>query len=243
MPPDNNQPIQSYGPAPVATPITQPFTDNSKHHAPKGIIATVILVVLLIGTLIFGIWAFMGMQDYKNNSDEKSAAAVVVAEADQEKKLQAEFAEQEKLPVKTYQGSADFGSVKIVYPKTWSAYIDENTQGTTPIDAYFNTNFVPGLNQSKPYSLRMQVVSQAYTKTIKDYDNDVKKGALKATPFIADQVKGTTGLRLDGQITNKYRGSIVLIPLRDKTLKIWTETEAGIPDFNNIVLKNLTFVP
>lgn len=243
MPPENNQQVQNYGPAPVAIPAAQPYTDNSKHGAPKGIIVTVILVLLLLITIGFGIWAFMGMQDYKNNSDEKSAAAVVVAEADQAKKLQAEFAEQEKSPVKTYQGSADFGSVKIVYPKTWSAYIDENAQAASPIDGYYNTDFVPGLTQAKPLSLRVQVVSQPYTKSIKEYDNEVKKGTLKATPFKAELVPGTTGLRLDGQITNKFRGSIVLIPLRDKTLKIWTETEAGIPDMNNIVLKNLTFVP
>ena len=30
-----------------------------------------ILGVLLLATLVFAVWAFMGMTDYKNNSDKK----------------------------------------------------------------------------------------------------------------------------------------------------------------------------
>jgi len=48
---------------------------------------------------------------------------------------------------------------------------------------------------------------------------------------------------LVGQIINGKKGSMVMFPLRDKTLKVWTEADQFVGDFNNSVLPNLTFVP
>jgi len=42
----------------------------------------------------------------------------------------------------------------------------------------------------------------------------------------------------------KVQGSMVLVPLRDKTLKIWTEAdETYLKDFNENILPNYTFEP
>jgi hypothetical protein len=71
----------------------------------------------------------------------------------------------------------------------------------------------------------------------------VADGNIKASPIKAENVKGVTGMRFDGKVTPLYSGSVVVFPLRDKTLKIWTEIPGNVPDLNNIVLKNLTFVP
>jgi hypothetical protein len=46
-----------------------------------------------------------------------------------------------------------------------------------------------------------------------------------------------------GQIQSDKQGEMVLLPLRDQTLAIWTESTAFENDFNNIILKNFTFSP
>jgi cytoskeletal protein RodZ len=240
MPPIQNQ-VQppGYGgyPQPAMTPLP------SHGGGFKLLPLTIILGVLFVFTLMFGFWAFGQMQDYKNNSDKKSAAAVSVAEAAQETKLNAEFAEKEKSPYKTYQSTADFGSVKIVYPKIWGAYIEETSQGSSPVNGYFNPNFVPKIDGQSPIALRVQVLSTAYQSSLQEFEGMLNSGQVKASPIAASGVKGVTGMRFDGKIAGTYSGSVVLFPLRDKTLKIWTEIPANVSDLNNIVLKNLTFVP
>lgn len=228
-----------YGPVPGApTPNGLPSKSGVKLLP-----ITIIVGVLFVFTLLFAFWAFAQMQDYKNNSDVKSAAAVKSAETAQETKLNAEFDEKEKSPYKTYQSPADFGSVKIVYPKLWGAYIDETAQSGTPVNGYFNPNFVPKNSGELPIALRVQIVSTSYEQSLRQYDGNVSTGQVKATPIQVEGVKGVTGMRFDGKITPSFSGAVVVFPLRDKTLKIWTENPSNVADLNNIVLKNLTFVP
>jgi hypothetical protein len=52
-----------------------------------------------------------------------------------------------------------------------------------------------------------------------------------------------TGVRVDGQIADNIQGSMIILPLRDKTQEIWTESNSFLPDFNNNILPNLTFSP
>src|SRR5688572_14547527 len=88
-----------------------------------------ILGLLLIAAIIFGVWAFVGRQDYKNNVDQKIAAATEVAKAEQKVADQKIFDEEEKDPYKTFTGPAEFGSISISYPETWDVYADIKTTG------------------------------------------------------------------------------------------------------------------
>lgn len=241
MPPINNPQMPAYV-VPGQAPL-QPTSPSKGPSNMKWVLICVVLGVFFLVSLIFGFWAFGQMQDYKNNSDKKSAVAVTKAEAVQEEKLKAEFAEQEKSPYKTYQSAADFGAVKIVYPKTWGAFVDESQQGSSPVNGFFNPNFVPNTGGNLPIALRVQVSSKAYAQSIKEFDSAVRTGTLTAQPVTLEQVKGVTGMRYDGKVTAKYNGSLIVFPLRDKTLKIWTENPGNVADLNNIVLKNLTFTP
>ena len=90
------------------------------------------------------------------------------------------------------------------------------------------------------YALRMSILSRAFSNELKSYDSIVKKGDLNAS---AIRASGVTGTRLDGFLEKDKEGSMVIFPLRDKTLKIWTESKDYRSDFDNIVLKNLTFSP
>jgi hypothetical protein len=244
MPPNNqyNQPI--------VQPPTNVGQSNDlpkpKHHW-GFIVAIVVLFLLLIGSLGFGYWAFTQSQHYKNDTDQITNAAVKKAKQEQESTLNAAFAEKEKSPLKSYTSPSQYGSVKIVYPKTWSAYIIEQTQGGgTVIDGYYYPDFVPntGASANNNYSLRLQVLGGGYSSEISRYKNQISLGKLKSTPFVPEQVKGATvGVRLDGQLDNNKKGAMIILPVRDKVLKIWTENESALSDFNNYVIKHLTYSP
>lgn len=159
------QPIPTYGGMPV-----QP----SKPGLNPLLIPLVLTAVLLVGSLVFGMWAFAGMQDYKNNVQPKIDKAVAIAEQETSTAKDAEFVEKEKNPVKQYTGPQVAGSLVINYPKTWSAYITESNNSNGLIDGYFQPDFVPGVqNTDTDYALRVKVLSQSYESVLKQYESGI----------------------------------------------------------------------
>lgn len=210
------------------------------------LLPVIILAVLFVAAASFAVWAFAGRQDYKNNSDAKSAAAVaankqVVQAADAKT-----YAEAAKNPLKTYSGPDAYGSVRISYPKTWSSYVD-TTSSSTPLNAYFHTDYVPSTQSKQNYQLRIQVAAQTYDHVLSSYSTYVNHGTVTSAAYSLPKVPSVVGTRLSGAIfgtsTQGGQGTIVLIPLRDKTLEIWTESNDYLPDFNTYILPNVTFSP
>jgi hypothetical protein len=214
---------------------------NQEGHLNVLLIPLILLVLLVLGAAGFGAWAFMSRQDYKNNTDQKVAAAVTVATAQESTKKDNQFVEKEKLPFHKYSGPTAYGSLVVQYPKTWSAYVDEKSSSSAPVDAYFNPIFVPALDMMPSYALRVQVVSTSYADVLKTFESNVKSGKIKTTAYIPAKVSSVTGVRLDGEIAPQKQGSMVIIPVRDKTLKIWTESPDFLNDFNSNILPNYTF--
>ena len=206
-------------------------------------IAFIVALLLFLGSTGFGVWAFAGKQDYKNNVDAKIAEAITASDAANNLKKDAEFAEKEKNPLRTYTGPAAYGSVGISYPKTWSLYVDESGTGNAPLDGSLNPGFVPGLTSNASIALKVQVLATQYSNVVKTFDQRVKTGKVKVTPFSAPKVPGVVGLRVDGEIQTGKQGSLIVFPIRDKTLQVWTEAAQNANDFNTIILPNLVFVP
>lgn len=211
----------------------------------RGSAATILTIALLAlclaGAVGFALWAFSGRQDCKNNVDAKIAVAV---EANT-KKVQADdaaaFAEESKNPLKTFVGPEAFGTVNIVYPKTWSAYTATGNS-TTPVNFYAHPDIVPSVDsETSTFALRVQVVEQKYSSVLQQYASQQKQGKLTVKPYTLPKVPGVTGVRLDGQLTQNKQGSMVVLPVRDKTLKIWTESSAYLNDFNEKILPNASF--
>ena len=103
-------------------------------------------------------------------------------------------------------------------------------------------DFVPGVNSDKKsnYALRLQISSGSYKNELDQYKARIDQGKLRAVAYKPESLKdATVGVRLDGQITYDKKGSMVILPLRDKILKIWTENEANefekrIEDLENL---------
>lgn len=204
------------------------------------LVPLVIVVLLLFGASVAAIIFYGRYQDASTNLDAQIAAAVEVANAELSAELEADFAERAKDPNEVYKAPAELGSVAVTYPKTWSSHVIEKTGSGTVLDGYFYPQTVPDTKADNRFPTRLQLVSKAYAKEVEAYDRGVEDGELKAKAVV---INGVKGVRFDGAIEREVSGSIVLLPLRDRTLKIWTENSDFLKDFNEIILAKLTFTP
>lgn len=207
------------------------------------LIPFILLTLLFVAASGFGLWAFMSRQDYKDNVDEKIQTQVEIAKKETETQKDNEFAEQEKQPLKNYQSPAALGGILIKYPKTWSAYIDESGKGSAPLDGYFHPTMVPGTQSGTAYALRVQVLEQGFADVVRSFDSPIKSGKARSQAYQPTNVKNVVGLRIDGEIASKQQGIVILLPLRDKTIKIFTESDQYYKDFNDNILPNFSFTP
>jgi hypothetical protein len=228
-------PIPTYGGMPVQPP---------KKHMNILLVPLILTVVFLLAAIGFGVWAFMSRQDYKNNVDPKIASAVAIAQEQTKTEKDKEFIEKEKAPYKTYSGPQVAGSLSIQYPKTWSAFVTETESGSNLVDGYFHPNFVPGVQSGTDFALRVKVVSKSYDEELKQFESKAKQGKVRISPYKAAKLPaGTVGARIDGEINPGQQDSLILFPLRDKTIEFSTESAQFVPDFDSIIMANMTFAP
>jgi hypothetical protein len=217
---------------------------HNQDGSANSLLVSAILVILLIAALVFGVWSFKGRQDYKNNVDIKVAAAVTVAKQLESTAKDTQFAEAQKSPLKTYTGPQTYGSIVFQYPKSWSGYVDDTGNNSNAlIDAYFSPNLVPSLTSTNStFSLRVQVSSQSYSQYVQSLSRS-NSSAPAISAYALPKVPGQIGIQLSGTLPDGKQGTMVVLPLRDKTLLIWTDSTQFLSDFNNYILANFNFAP
>jgi len=199
-------------------------------------VITIVLSVLVLGLGGFSIWSFVNYSDQKNNVDQKVEQAVSAAKLKQSQDDEVKFADREKQPNKQFVGPEDLGRVEFNYPKTWSGFVEKSQ--ANGYEAYFMPGVVPPLNSNTPYALRITIESKSYESVIDSYQEKVKKGELRSTPVT---IQGENGNRLEGKFSKDIDGVMVIFKVRDKTLRVYTESRTFQPDFENIILKSLIF--
>ena len=215
----------------------------NRENGSVSVVLAIVLGLLFVTSSIFGIWAFAGRQDYKNNVDAKIEDASAVAVQQAETAKDSEFIEKEKSPLRSYSGPATYGSLKFDYPKTWSMYVEEAGSGTV-LDLYAFPIVVPGpIVATQKYALRVEISSQSYDKEVKTFDQQVKTGKVKTSAYRPENVQNVLGIRIDGEIETGVNGSMILLPIRDKTIKIFTQIPEFVGDFDKIILPSINFVP
>lgn len=209
------------------------------------LIATILLAVFLVGAAGAFVWAYSGMVDWRKNGQAKVDAAVTEAKEQQQKDDQARFTEEQKKPNSTYQGPSEMGSVRFDYPKTWSGYTAESSDGN--LQVYFYPSMVPKANPNvTPYALRVSVTNDVYSDVVKSYESLVEDGKVTANPVVIGAKEGFAGyqgIRVDGQLSDTINGSAVIFKVRDKTLRLYVDRSDFVADFNNTILTTLQFQP
>lgn len=181
----------------------------------------------------------MQRTDYKENVDQKVEAAVEVAEQRVSSEKDNEFLEKEKQPNREYKGPAVFGGITFQYPKTWSAY---QTDKNETMELVMNPLLISG-NEKSIQSLRVDVESVDYEQSLRKYESNIKTGKIRASAYRLPKVQQVLGTRLDGEIAQGIQGSAVVLPLRDKSIVVYTESKDFVKDFDEIILPSFTFNP
>lgn len=205
---------------------------------------------LLISTILFAfltvvfasvmVWALVNYMDQKNNVDSKVADAVEIAKAEQAEADEAAFIEREKEPYRVYAGSADLGSVRFNYPKTWSVYEASNS-ADSGLNTYLHPKVVPPIDaDGQVFAARVEVRGASYESVLSEYEGTLEDGSLKARPYAIGEYRG---MRMSGKLDESHTGVAVLFKVRDKTLIITTNSPAFVKDLDNVILKSLQFNP
>ncbi|HTB48918.1 MAG TPA: hypothetical protein VK712_02450 [Verrucomicrobiae bacterium] len=211
------------------------------------VIALVLTVLLLVGAVAFGVWAYGGRQDYKNNVNAKISVAVTAAKAQEDQANTAQFNLAAEQPLRTYVGPEAYGSLVINYPKTWSGYVDASGTAANGalVDGYFYPNVVPSITAvTSAFALHVQVLNQSYNQSLQSFASPPPQGQTRTVvPYALPKVPSVIGVEVSGVLTGTKVGTMVVLPLRSNTLEIWTDGNTFLSDFNNNILPNFSFSP
>lgn len=199
------------------------------------------LIMSVILTIILGFFSVKYYNDFKTQKTEVDAIvaqAVESATAQQADELNADFEQRLKSPHEKYTAASEFNAVAVTYPRTWSSYVETSDSGGTALDGYFHPGTVPGATSGQKYALRLTLERADYAETVDDWQRDVESGELKAN---AITVNGIRGIKLSGLLDKDTTGVMVILPIRDKVLLIWTESNLYEDDFNQIIIPKLKF--
>lgn len=204
----------------------------------------IMLIVFFLGAAGFGLWAYSQRTHYKEQSDQEVAKAVTAAVQTTQVADGEKYAEEAKKPYDVYIGPAQFGNITVSYPKTWSGYVVETERGGDPVNAYFQPKTVPSVTDpDNTFALRIELVQTSYDTVLNQFKASIGNGKVTVAPYTLPKVPSVVGSRVEGQITPKKQGTMVILPLRNLTLKIWTESNDFKGDLDTHILPNLTFVP
>lgn len=98
-------------------------------------------------------------------------------------------------------------------------------------------------NQDQIYALRVEVINQSYKDLSDEFETGVQKGTVKASPYALPKIPKVVGIRFDGQLTNQKNGTVILLPMRDKTIRISTENPDFRGDLDKIILPSFVYNP
>lgn len=204
------------------------------------LIPFIMTIVLLLTAIGFAGWAFVERDTYKTKTDEVVEKEVKVAVDRAKSEKDNEFVQKEKEPYRQYTGPESFGSFTLSYPKTWSVYEDNSSNGTKVL---LHPAVVPS-GDDVSLATTVEVDNTKYENELKKYESSVKTGTIKASPYTLPKVPSVKGMRFEGELPGgKKTGIVVVLPLRDKSIRISSESSDYYGDYNNAVLATFSFVP
>lgn len=199
----------------------------------------VIAAILLLLTIFFGARAFINSEDLTEANLQGQKEGAAAQKAVDEKA----FTTEKNSDFRTYVAPDYAGSFRVSVPKSWSIAVTPNESGTT-LSALSSPDFVE--NKLDKYALRFALINKEIEEVKKPLDNLTKEKDPKKRKLNVEDitVSGIKGFKYTGQISSKIpNGTLVLVPLRDKTFSIQTDdNEQYLTVFNSIVA-NLSLNP
>lgn len=192
----------------------------------------VIAVILLILTIIFGAKAFINDGDLEEATKKGQQQGAEAQKAADEKAYTAE----KNSDLRTYTAPDYAGKFKVSIPKSWSIVITPN-DGSNTLSALSSPDYVE--NKLDIYALRFSLINKQIENVKQSFDSLTKEKDPKKRKLNVEEVtvSGIKGYKFTGQISSKIpNGTLVLVPLRDKTFSIQTDdNDQYLAVFNSIV--------
>lgn len=196
-------------------------------------------VVLLILTFVFGAKAFINDDKLNQATKEGQLQGAAAQKSIDEKK----FTDEKNSDFRTYTAPQEAGSFQVSIPKSWSLAITLNDSSAL-LSALSMPDFVD--TKLEKYALRFGLQNKDIEAIKKPLDNltketDPRKRKLNSEEVTVSGIKGTKYI---GQISSKIpNGTLVVLPLRDKTFTIQTDDNAVYSTVFNSILNNLHLNP
>ena len=210
-----------------------------KGGADGWMIAAIGFIVLFLVAGALAVWAYLSYDTAKTDVEGQIQTAVTEAKREQSDADYVKYQEESKNPRLEFVGPTEYGRVSFMYPRTWSVYVDNDASDRQDYTAYLHPVSVPPVsNKESRYAMRLEILNEDYDKVVQGYADRLKKGELtSSTP----EFNGNASTRFDGAFTKELRGSVVLMRVRDKTIRLSTDADVFKPDFE-AVLETIKFV-
>ncbi|MBR3180231.1 hypothetical protein IKF57_01730 [Candidatus Saccharibacteria bacterium] len=209
-----------------------------KKSSSSNLIKTIVIIILsLVSVTFIGLFIWTNTQYIDVSTDVNGQIAVAVAEArrEQEEKDLAQYAEDEKYPLRSFVGPVDYGQLSFEYPKTWSVYVGADASKGGDYMAYFNPLVVNPVSSTTVNALRVIIRDKAFDDVVAEYQRfmDQRDSNLSVE---AVTVGGVSANRYTGTIPNtELSGVIVIFKIRDKTAILQTDAMLFVDDFDALL--------
>jgi hypothetical protein len=190
-------------------------------------------ITLFLVASALGVWALLAYTEQKADVDGKISLAVAAGVKKQAEEDEAKFQESYKNPRIEFVGPSEYGRLSFMYPKTWSVYVEKDGTDRGDYKAYLHPVSVPSISgKDSRYALRVEILNKNFDDTLKQYESQLKKGELKSSSV---EYNGNAATRLDGAFSKELRGAVVLMKVRDKTIRLSTDADSFKPDFDTLL--------
>jgi hypothetical protein len=190
-------------------------------------------ITLFLVASALGVWALLAYTEQKADVDGKISLAVAAGVKKQAEEDEAKFQESYKNPRIEFVGPSEYGRLSFMYPKTWSVYVEKDGTDRGDYKAYLHPVSVPSISgKDSRYALRVEILNKNFDDTLKQYESQLKKGELKSSNV---EYNGNAATRLDGAFSKELRGAVVLMKVRDKTIRLSTDADSFKPDFDTLL--------
>ena len=223
-------------------PGSGPFSTQPPRRGGGSPIGIILLVILGLGTLIFGLltimYASQAATATKILETEKTEAAEAARE-EQKKLDEAEFAKINASPFRSYTAPPEFGSFTINFPKSWSSSVIHEATGKQ-VQLTLHPNFiVRSKGSDAPMATRVVLNQRTKDQYLQQYASLIKNKTLKQADIT---VSGLPAFDVTGKFTDKKTQREIIVPIRDKVLVFSNEDTAYSSEFAQIVA-NAKIIP
>ena len=187
------------------------------------------LVVVIIGLIIWGSSQASTAKKEKDSAQARYDSGLAEGKEQQRAEDQAAFFAEQNAEYRTYKAPDAYGGFEIGFPRAWSFYL--TAESGDQISGLANPDLVDNTGE-KRYGLRFGLRTTKFVEIKQQYEQKMKVRNSGITSQTIT-VSGIESIQYTGNLDgNKagIKGSIVLIPVRDKTFYLRTDRYDGYKD-------------